>query len=165
MPPAFTPCVGGAAFNTAVALGRQGMTVALFSGLSDDFMGDMLRHTLDASGVDYSPSTRAPPHHPRLRQAGRRSGPLYLYDENSAGRMLTENDLPTLGDDVSTVLFGCISLIAEPCGSVYEALMIREAPRRVMFLDPNIREIFIPDRQKHLARMRRMIALADIVKL
>lgn len=63
--------------------------------------------------------------------------------------MLTENDLPTLGDDVSAVLFGCISLIAEPCGSVYEALMVREAPRRVMFLDPNIREIFIPDRQKH----------------
>ncbi len=38
-------------------------------------------------------------------------------------------------------------------------------PFWVMFLDPNIREIFIPDRQKHLARMMRMIALADIVKL
>lgn len=76
--PAFTPCVGGAAFNTAVALGRQGMAVALFSGLSDDFMGDMLRHTLDASGVDYSLNPRAAAHHPRLRQAGRRSGPLYL---------------------------------------------------------------------------------------
>lgn len=36
------------------------IAVALFSGLSDDFMGDMLRHTLEASGVDYSPSTRAP---------------------------------------------------------------------------------------------------------
>jgi fructokinase len=34
-----------------------------------------------------------------------------------------------------------------------------------MFSTLNIREIFIPDRQKHLARMRRMIALADIVKL
>ncbi|MCS5856923.1 hypothetical protein LNO23_27235 [Klebsiella pneumoniae subsp. pneumoniae] len=45
--PAFTPCVGGAAFNTAIDLGRQGMAVALFSGLSDDFMGDMLRHTLE----------------------------------------------------------------------------------------------------------------------
>jgi hypothetical protein len=30
--------------------------------------------------------------------------------------MLTENDLPT-SDDVRR-LFGCISLIAEPCGSV-----------------------------------------------
>lgn len=164
--PAFTPCVGGAAFNTAVALGRQGMAVALFSGLSDDFMGDMLRHTLDASGVDYSPSTRAPlPTTLAFVRLVGGQARYTFYDENSAGRMLTENDLPTLGDDVSAVLFGCISLIAEPCGSVYEALMVREAPRRVMFLDPNIREIFIPDRQKHLARMRRMIALADIVKL
>lgn len=140
--PAFTPCVGGAAFNTAVALGRQGMAVALFSGLSDDFMGDMLRHTLDASGVDYSPSTRAPlPTTLAFVRLVGGQARYTFYDENSAGRMLTENDLPTLGDDVSAVLFGCISLIAEPCGSVYEALMVREAPRRVMFLDPNIREI------------------------
>ncbi|MEW5202392.1 PfkB family carbohydrate kinase, partial [Enterobacter hormaechei] len=159
--PAFTPCVGGAAFNTAIALGRQVIAVALFSGLSDDFMGDMLRHTLEASGVDYSPSTRAPL--PTTLAFVRLEGGqarYTFYDENSAGRMLTESDLPTLGDDVSAVLFGCISLIAEPCGSVYEELMVREAPRRVMFLDPNIREIFILDRQKHLARMMRMIALA-----
>ena len=158
--PAFTPCVGGAAFNTAIALGRQGIAVALFSGLSDDFMGDMLRHTLEASGVDAPlPTTLA-----FVRLEGGQARYTF-YDENSAGRMLTESDLPTLGDDVSAVLFGCISLIAEPCGSVYEELMVREAPRRVMFLDPNIREIFILDRQKHLARMMRMIALADIVKL
>lgn len=161
--PAFTPCVGGAAFNTAVALGRQGMAVSLFSGLSDDFMGDMLRHTLDASGVDYSPSTRAPlPTTLAFVRLVGGQARYTFYDENSAGRMLRESDLPELGDDVAAVLFGCISLIAEPCGSVYETLMAREAPRRVMYLDPNIREIFIADRQKHLARM---IALADIVKL
>ena len=34
-----------------------------------------------------------------------------------------------------------------------------------MMLDPNIRPGFIPDRAKHLARIRRMIAMADIVKL
>lgn len=64
--PAFTPCVGGAAFNTAVALGRQGMAVALFSGLSDDFMGDMLRHTLDASAwiIRPQPARRCPPPSP-----------------------------------------------------------------------------------------------------
>ncbi len=43
--------------------------------------------------------------------------------------------------------------------------MTHEASKRVMFLDPNIRASFITDREKHLARMKRMIALADIVKL
>lgn len=163
---AFIPCVGGAAFNTAIALGRQGMPVSLFSGLSNDFMGDMLRQSLEASGVDFSPSTRAPlPTTLAFVRLVHGQARYTFYDENSAGRMLAESDLPNLGDDVTAVLFGCISLIAEPCGSVYESLMAREAPRRVMFLDPNIREIFIQDREKHLARMMRMIALADIVKL
>ncbi len=68
-------------------------------------------------------------------------------------------------DDVDAMLFGAISLIPEPCGSAYEALMRREHAKRVTMLDPNIRPDFIPDREKHLARMQRMIAMADIVKL
>jgi fructokinase len=63
------------------------------------------------------------------------------------------------------MLFGCMTLIPEPCGSTYEALMRREYGSRVMMLDPNIRRDFIPDKAAHMARMRRMIAMADIVKL
>lgn len=164
--PAFVPCVGGAAFNTAIALGRLGVPVGLFSGLSTDFMGDMLRATLTASGVDFSLATHAPlPTTLAFVRLVAGQARYTFYDENSAGRMLTMGDLPVPGDDVQALLFGCISLIAEPCGSVYESLMAREAPRRVMFLDPNIREVFIGDRERHLARMRRMLSLADIVKL
>lgn len=163
---AFVPCVGGAAFNTAIALGRLGVPVGLFSGLSSDFMGEMLRTSLTASGVDFSFSTRVslPTTLAFVRLVAGQARYTF-YDENSAGRMLSTDDLPAPGDEVQALLFGCISLIAEPCGSVYEALMAREAPRRVMFLDPNIREVFITDRARHLARMRRMLALADIVKL
>src|SRR5690606_21796607 len=50
-------------------------------------------------------------------------------------------------------------------GSTYETLMRREHAKRVVMLDPNIRQSFIADRDRHLARMRRMIAMADIVKL
>jgi fructokinase len=63
------------------------------------------------------------------------------------------------------MLFGCMTLIAEPCGSTYEALMRREHKNRVMMLDPNIRKDFVPDKPMHLARLKRMIAMADIVKL
>ena len=48
------------------------------------------------------------------------------------------------------MLFGAISLIPEPCGSAYEALMRREHGSRVMMLDPNIRPGFIQDKDKHL---------------
>ena len=70
-----------------------------------------------------------------------------------------------IGDEVKAMHFSCISLIPEPCGSTYEALMRREQARRVMMFDPNIRKNFITDKPAHLARMKRMLAMADIVKL
>ena len=50
----------------------------------------------------------------------------------------------------TAMLFGAISLIPEPCGSAYEALMRREHESRVTMLDPNIRPGFIQDKAKHL---------------
>ena len=88
-----------------------------------------------------------------------------FYDENTAGRMLTPQDLPDLPDSVSALFFGGISLVAEPCGSAYEALMAREAGSRVTMIDPNIRPSFITDETAYRARIERMVALADIVKL
>ncbi|MBJ6132471.1 carbohydrate kinase [Ochrobactrum sp. Q0168] len=163
---AFVPFAGGSVFNSAIALGRLGVPTGFFSGISSDFFGEVLRDTLARSNVDYSfaaisdrPTTLA---FVRLVDGQARYA---FYDENTAGRMLSESDMPFVDESIDAMLFGCISLISEPCGSVYEALMTREASKRVMFLDPNIRAGFITDREKHLARMKRMIALADIVKL
>jgi fructokinase len=79
--------------------------------------------------------------------------------------MLTIEDLPNLGAEIEAMLFGAISLISEPAGSAYEEFMRREHNSRVMMLDPNIRPNFIPDKAKHLRRIREMMAMADIVKL
>lgn len=163
---AYAPYVGGAVFNTAIALGRLGVPVAFFSGLSRDVFGQQLASALTASRVDLGhtmfsdrPTTLAFVH------LNDKQASYTFYDENSAGRMLVEADLPVLDDSVKALHFSCISLIPEPCGSTYEALMRRERDNRVMMLDPNIRAGFITDKPSHLARMRRMIAMADIVKL
>jgi fructokinase len=50
--PAFAPYVGGAVFNTAIALGRLDIPVGFFTGISTDLFGVMLRDTLTASNVD-----------------------------------------------------------------------------------------------------------------
>ncbi|WP_187970089.1 carbohydrate kinase family protein [Aquibium microcysteis] len=164
--PAFAPHAGGAVFNTAVALGRLGAPAGFFSGLSTDFLGHQLDRALADAGVDTRHCVRSdrPTTLAFVRLEGGHASYTF-YDEGTAGRMISADDLPALGDDVTALLFGAISLIPEPCGSAYEALMARECGRRVVMFDPNIRPGFIADRDRHLARMRRMLALSDIVKL
>lgn len=163
--PAFSPYAGGAVFNTAIALGRLGVPSAFFTGLSDDMLGDVLRDTLRKSHVDFSYcATLSKPTTIAFVKLVDGHASYAFYDENTAGRMITEANLPTLGDDCEALHFGAISLIPDPCGATYEALMLREHQTRVISLDPNIRPGFIKDKAAHMARIRRMAAISDIVK-
>ena len=162
----FQPVNGGSVYNTAIALGRLGVEVALFAGISTDFFGDSLRDGLKASQVspDY---LRLKDLHTTLALVKLSQGHArYSFiDEGSAGRMLTKGDLPRLPASVTALHFGSISLIPEPCGTTYETLLKRSAKTKVICLDPNIRPTVIKDRRKHMARLYRLMALADIVKI
>ena len=164
---AFAPYAGGAVFNTAIALGRLGAPVGFFSGLSTDMLGEILADALAASEVDSRflvrsdrPSTVA---YVRLVDG---QASYAFHDENSAGRMLSLAELPDLPAEVDTLFFGGISLVHDPAASTYAALQAREAARRVTMIDPNIRPGFIAGKEaEYRARIERMIAAADIVKL
>lgn len=164
--PAFAPHAGGAIFNTAIALGRLGIDTGFFTGLSSDMFGDTLREVLRKSHVDerYCATLEHPTTLAFVKLANGQASYAF-FDENSAGRMIEEKHLPAFGTDVEALHFGAISLIPEPCGTTYETLMAREAGDRVISLDPNIRVSFIQDEAAHRARMERMIAMSDIVKL
>lgn len=162
----YQPFCGGSIYNTAIALGRLGVTVGYFGGLSTDFFGDMLKDGLNSSRVNLEyarvwdkPSTLA---FVKLDHGHARYS---FFDENSAMRMLTKKHLPRLAKTVDALHFGSISLIAAPGAAALEALMTREAGRRVICLDPNIRPSVITDRRAYLARMKRLIGMTDILKL
>ena len=162
----FQPFIGGSLFNVAVALGRLGVPAGFFSGLSTDFFGAMLLEALHDSGVDTQlcridgrPTTLA---FVSLTDGQARYA---FFDEGSAGRTLTEADLPALPVAVTALHFGSFSLAAEPCGSAYETLMRNEAPFRVVSLDPNIRPTLIRNRDGYLARIGRLVEMSDIVKV
>lgn len=163
---AFAPYVGGAVFNSAIALGRLGAPAGFFSGLSSDLFGGQFRDALGASKVSSTYAHTSPrPTTLAFVRLTNGQATYTFYDENTAGRMLTIEDLPKLGAEIEAMLFGAISLISEPAGSAYEEFMRREHESRVIMLDPNIRPNFIPDKAKHLRRIREMMAMADIVKL
>jgi fructokinase len=163
---AYQPFCGGSIYNTAIALGRLGVPVGLFTGLSEDFFGDMLREGLTASKVSLKfIKTAARPSTLAFVKLSGGQARYSFFDDNSASRMLTKRDLPKLDSKVQALHFGSISLIPEPGGGALEALMTREAKKRVISLDPNIRPGQIKDRRAHLARLRRLIAMADVLKL
>lgn len=162
---AYAPYAGGAIFNTAIALGRLGMPIGFFTGLSDDMLGDILRQTLAASNVDSSPCViSSRPTTVAFVKLVNGSATYAFYDEGTAGRMITVDDIPALSNDVEALHFGAISLIPDPCGGTYEAMLAREHARRVISLDPNIRPGFIKDKQAHYDRIMRMAAQSDIIK-
>lgn len=163
---AFAPYAGGSVFNTAIALGRLGVDTGFFTGMSSDMFGDILRQTLTDSGVDHSPCATLDLHTTLAFVRLVNGQATYaFFDENSAGRMITEAHLPVFADMVEALHFGGICLIPNPCGQTYELLMAREKDKRVIWLDPNIRRGFITDAAAHRARIDRMIAMTDILKL
>ncbi|MBN7783730.1 carbohydrate kinase [Ponticoccus gilvus] len=163
--PAFAPYAGGAVFNTAIALGRLGAPSGYFGGLSSDLFGRMLIAELEASGVD----------HQFCPRSGRPTTLAFVtltdghaqyafYDENTAGRMLAEADLPLEASGIDALFFGGISLVSEPQAESYAAFCALAGDRPVM-IDPNIRPGFITDEARYRTRLEAMLARADIVKV
>lgn len=162
----FVPHSGGAVFNTAIALGRLGVPSAFYSGISDDLFGQQLMRSLRDSHVETALITpRAQPTTLAFVQLVDGHAKYAFYDENTAGRMLDQRDLPILPDTVSTLFFGGISLVSEPAADTYAALFAAHADRCVMMMDPNIRPAFIQDAARYRARLEGMLAKSDIVKV
>lgn len=161
----FLPVAGGAVFNTAIALGRLGERAGFFYGISSDLMGQVLTRALDESGVDHALCIRSP-RPTTLAFVTLKDGHAQyaFYDEGTAGRMVEPGDLPPF-PAIDALHFGAISLIAEPVGSALEMLAMREKSEAVISLDPNIRPGFVSDETAYRARLARMLAIADIVKV
>ncbi len=163
---AYLPVPGGAMYNTAIALGRLGEETGFFSGLSTDMFGEQLIAHLEDSGVSTAYCIRSP--NPTTLAFVKLQDGIAKYsfmDENSAGRMLSVDALPTFPETIQALHFGAISLIQEPCGSAFEELMRRVHETAVISLDPNIRPGFVTDELAYRERLRRMIAMSDIIKV
>lgn len=162
----YAPHCGGSVFNTTLALGRLGVPTGFFSGLSSDAFGDKIRVSLKESGIDAGLCViRDEPTTLTFVTLTNGEARYVFYDEQTAGQLLSPSDLPDIPEEVSALFFGGISLFREPCGSAYEALLVRESARRTIMLDPNIRPPAINDEEAYRARLSRLLARSDIVRV
>lgn len=158
---------GGSPFNVAVGLARLGTPSAFLGGISRDGFGDLLAQVLRAEGVDGrylarkdAPSTLA------AVSPGPDGQPRYsFHGEGAADRMLTLADLPAeLPEDVTALAFGSYTLAVEPAASAYAVLARREAGRRAISVDPNLRPAVVGDMARWQAAAAPFFAAATIVK-
>jgi fructokinase len=158
---------GGSPFNVAVGLTRLGQRAALLTGLSTDRLGERLAGTLRAEGVATALLHRsARPTTISLVDLGPDGEPAYaIYSENAADRALTPADLPPLGAEVWGLHAGCYALVVEPVGTALLELFTREARRRLLTVDPNVRLAAEPDAALWRRRVETFCRLADVVKL
>ena len=161
------PVPGGGPFNTAIALGRLGVPVAFLGTLSHDEYGGLLAGRLLEAGVDMSlvrwsdaPTPLAVVH----RQDD--GGNSYTFDlTGTALADLLPEAVPALPEHVWAIHVGTLGLAVDPPAAAYEALVDREAGRRTIVLDPNVRPAVFGDQASYRARFERFARLADIVKL
>jgi fructokinase len=153
--------------NTAVALGRLGVSVGFLTQVSRDFFGDLLIEHMRESKVEVGlisrtdlPTTLAfvsAPQGEDVRYA--------FYNQTTADFSFAPESLPdSLPESVTALQFGSISLTGEPCATAWETLIFRESSRRCLSLDPNIRPSLIPDRSRYLERLERWITQCHLIK-
>ncbi|MDB6176089.1 carbohydrate kinase [Paracoccus sp. Z330] len=162
----FRPLAGGAVYNTTIAAGRLGEDVAYLWPISRDPFGEMLLAPLNEAGVNLDLCPRSDRLTTLALVTLDNGEAVYsFYDEGSAGRMLSVQDIPALPDNISAIFAGGISLVPDPCGGAIESLIAQNHSRLPVVLDPNIRPFFIQDEGAFRDRLNRIIPQCDIVKL
>lgn len=165
------PVPGGSAFNCAVGLARlaaeNGFAVGYLGGLSADVFGRWLRARLHAEGVVNVSATESI-HPTRIVAVSRDADgePAYGFH----GDAVADRDLPAdalLLDDDSTVralVVGSFPIALEPSGKALRSLVAREAGRRLISLDPNLRPALTPPDGAWRHAFEACQAKADILK-
>jgi fructokinase len=70
-----------------------------------------------------------------------------------------------LPERAEVIHVGTLGLAVDPPASAYEALLVREAGRRTIVIDPNVRPAVFGDQAAYRARFEGLAKLAHIVKL
>jgi fructokinase len=158
---------GGGPFNTAIALGRLGLPVAYLGTLSRDDYGSGLAELLIDAGVEMSlvRFTDAPTPLAVVHKQSDGGNSYTFYLAGTAFADLPRQALPVLPAEAVALHVGTLALAVEPPADTYRALVEREAGKRTIVFDPNIRPAVFGDPGAYRPRFERLAELATIVKM
>ena len=159
---------GGGPYNVARTIGRLGHSVAYLGRLSTDRFGQALRERLVRDGVDCrvvqstdAPTTLAVA---ELDESGAATYHFYL-DGTSAPGLSDDGLADGLPVPAQALHIGTLGLVLEPMASTLEGLVLGMSHDVVVMVDPNCRPSATPDPGALRARVGRLAARADVVKV
>ena len=155
---------GGGPFNTARGLARLGQPAAFLGRISTDRLGQQLRAALEADGVDVAgvvatddPTTLA------VAEIDADGSARYrFYVDGTSVPGLLAATLPAGAD---TLHVGSLGLALEPIATTLAALVDAAPAETLVMLDPNVRPALIADPAAYRARLARIAARSDVVKV
>jgi fructokinase len=158
---------GGGPFNTARALSRLERPVAYLGRLSTDRFGERLAGLLAEDGVRLDLAVRtSEPTTLALAELDGGTATYRFYTEGTAAPGLSESDAAAVDADAVEMLHvGTLGLVLEPMATTLEALAARLSGRALVMVDPNTRPSMIGDAAAYRARIRRVLADSDVVKV
>ena len=163
----FEAVPGGSPYNLAMAIGRQGQRTGYLTPISKDANGQHLAAHITASQVELLAGRVDAP--TSLAMVALEDGvPTYaFYREGTAERQVSLSALSGhLDMDVSLFHTGSLALADGEDADVWEGFAIACKDRQIpLSLDPNIRASFISDPDNYRARLDRLLARTDILKL
>jgi len=162
-----TPAPGGGQYNAARALARLGGDVEFLGRLGDDWFGRLLRTKLEEDGVGTSlavdttdPTTLVLA---EIDEAGVAHYHWYIEQTTVPGLQL-DDALAALSPPPDALHVGTLGLAMEPIADSLAALVAQVPESTFVMVDPNCRPTATPDFERYQARMKRIIARADVVK-
>lgn len=159
---------GGGPFNVARTIARLGGDVAFLGRVSSDPFGQALRAALEGDGVDlrFCVSTDAPTTL-AIAELDARGTATYRFDlaGTSAPGLELEDVLVAVRSGPAAVHLGTLGLAVEPIADALASGIDALDRSTLVMVDPNCRPGAIRDRDAYLARLRRVLARAGVVKV
>jgi fructokinase len=162
------PVLGGGPYNSARAIARLGVVVSWIGGLSDDRFGRELEEGLVADGVSLALAQRTRlPTTLALAELDADGAATYRFytDGTSAPTVLPGPLAGGLPAGTRAVHVGTLGLVLEPMASTMEWLVGALPDDMLLMVDPNCRPSITRDPDAYRARISRVLARADVVKV
>lgn len=166
----FTPCLGGAVYNLARALSRQGVGSMYLNPLSSDRFGRLLAQQLEQDGVALAkPNAVQEVTSLAVVNLDDTGHPDYaFYREGVADRTINAASLQNSCSQLSElkmVCTGALALDARDQGHYLPWLKTQKQAGHWVVVDANLRPSVMPHLPSYRAAIQRALALADIIKV